>query len=91
MIIDAGRGNYTARTFSKQRYELWFTQSQHHNLPMINGIGQKDGRSFEAHDVAFLSNEKEIGLTMNIAGAYPKTLVFKLGKEGKTFKTKASN
>jgi hypothetical protein len=53
MIIDAGRGNYTARTFSKQRYELWFTQSQHHNLPMINGIGQKDGRSFEAHDVVF--------------------------------------
>lgn len=82
MIIDAGRGNYTARTFSKQRYELWFTQSQHHNLPMINGIGQKDGRSFEAHDVVFLSNEKEIGLTMNIAGAYPKDAGIQTWKRG---------
>ena len=72
MIIDAGRGNYTARTFSSKRYELWFTQSQYHNLPIINGIGQLAGREFEAKSVKSLINEKESSLTMDIAGAYPE-------------------
>ncbi len=72
MIIDAGRGNYTARTFSNKRYELWFTQSQYHNLPIVNGIGQKDGREFEAKNVTCRINEKEASLQMDIAAAYPK-------------------
>lgn len=71
MIIDAGRGNYTARTFSNKRYELWFTQSQYHNLPIINGIGQKAGRNFEAKDVKETINPKESSLSMDIASAYP--------------------
>jgi len=50
LIIDAGRGNYTARTFSSKRYELWFTQSQYHNLPIINGYGQLAGRTYEAEE-----------------------------------------
>ncbi len=72
MIIDAGRGNYTARTFSSKRYELWFTQSQYHNLPIINGIGQLAGREFEAKSVKSLINEKESSLSMDIAAAYPE-------------------
>lgn len=71
MIIDAGRGNYTARTFSSQRYELWFTQSEYHNLPIVNGIGQKAGRQFEAHQVEGKINEEEVSLELNIAAAYP--------------------
>lgn len=71
VIIDAGRGNYTARTFSAQRYDLWFTQSQHHNLPIINGFGQKAGREFAAKDAKSTVSEKEAALTMDIAPAYP--------------------
>jgi hypothetical protein len=71
VIIDAGRGNYTARTFSPQRYELWFTQSNYHNLPIINGIGQKAGREFEATEASSTINDKEAVLNMNIARAYP--------------------
>jgi hypothetical protein len=71
IIIDAGRGNYTARTFSPQRYELWFTQPQHHNLPIINGHGQQAGRSYEATEVSSGINDKEAALNMNIAKAYP--------------------
>lgn len=71
MIIDAGRGNYTARTFSNKRYELWFTRSEYHNLPIINGKGQEAGRDFEAKDVRETINEKESSLSMDIAGAYP--------------------
>ena len=72
MIIDAGRGNYTARTFSSQRYELWFTRSEYHNLPIINNMGQKAGREFEAQKVACNLNDKEAALQMDIAKAYPK-------------------
>ncbi len=72
VIIDAGRGNYTARTFSSKRYDLWFTQSNYHNLPIINGLGQKVGRDFEAKDAKSTSNEKEATLQMNIASAYEK-------------------
>lgn len=72
VIIDAGRGNYTARTFSAQRYELWFTQSQYHNLPIINGLGQKAGREFEAVNAKSIISDKEATLNLDIANAYDK-------------------
>lgn len=70
VIIDAGRGNYTARTFSAQRYELWFTQSEYHNLPIINGFGQVAGRKYEASGVSAVTNDKEDILLMDIAPSY---------------------
>ncbi len=71
MIVDAGRGNYTARTFSSKRYELWFTQSEHHNLPIINGLGQKSGLEFAAKNASRIMTPKESGMSMDIASAYP--------------------
>lgn len=71
LIVDAGRGNYTARTFSSKRYELWFTQSEYHNLPIINGLGQKAGLEYAAKNVSRLSNAKESVLSMDLAAAYP--------------------
>ncbi|MGG7663106.1 heparinase II/III domain-containing protein [Dyadobacter sp. BHUBP1] len=72
VIVDAGRGNYTARTFSSKRYELWFTQSQYHNLPIINGLGQPAGKHFNARNVKSNVSENEVSLAMDIAPAYPQ-------------------
>ena len=72
MIVDAGRGNYTARTFSSKRYELWFTRSEYHNLPIINGFGQNAGREFEARSVVATINDQQAILKMDLAAAYPK-------------------
>ncbi|WP_033402609.1 heparinase II/III domain-containing protein [Dyadobacter beijingensis] len=72
VIVDAGRGNYTARTFSSKRYELWFTQSQYHNLPVINGLGQPAGKQFNARNVKSNASDKEVSLAMDIAPAYPQ-------------------
>ena len=72
MIVDAGRGNYTARTFSSKRYELWFTRSEYHNLPIINGFGQSAGREFEATSVISTINDQQAQLKMDLAAAYPK-------------------
>ncbi|KPM47085.1 hypothetical protein AFM12_16470 [Jiulongibacter sediminis] len=73
MIIDAGRGNYTARTFSSERYTLWFTRSDHHNVPLINSEVQENGRSFEATEVEVVENAKETALQLNMRKAYPES------------------
>ena len=67
VIIDVGSGVYTARTFSRDRYSLWFNTSPYHNLPTINGVEQGAGPSFAASSV----NDEGGRLSMNIAGAYP--------------------
>jgi hypothetical protein len=72
VIIDAGRGNYTARTFSSHRYELWFTQSQYHNLPAINGLGQLAGPNYAADKVKYSNSDAAATLAMDISKAYPK-------------------
>lgn len=69
-IIDAGRGNYTARTFSSKRYDLWFTQSQYHNLPIINGFGQLAGRSYAAKNVSNIINAEMAQIKLDIGSAY---------------------
>ncbi|XP_054156814.1 uncharacterized protein LOC128955195 [Oppia nitens] len=73
-IIDIGVGVYTKDTFGKHRYDIWYMQSQWHNTPTINGVQQKDGLHYAAHNVTY--NKTETGLLAefkaDIAGAYPK-------------------
>ena len=45
LLIDVGRGTYTAKTFSGRRYEIWYNRSDYHNLPTINGETQQIGRA----------------------------------------------
>ncbi len=71
VIIDAGSGTYTARTFSKDRYKLWFNTSSYHNLPAINGQQQAGGAKFSAKEVGYRKTASSAQLTMEIAGAYP--------------------
>ncbi|MBR1547731.1 MAG: heparinase II/III family protein [Prevotella sp.] len=68
LLIDPGVGEYTAKTFSKQRYEIWTMQSAYHNLPIINGQQQRDGKQYAARMVS----HKPRQLTLDIAGAYPE-------------------
>ncbi|MFZ2054564.1 MAG: heparinase II/III family protein [Candidatus Aminicenantales bacterium] len=71
-LIDVGVETYTAKTFSDCRYEIWTMQSAYHNLPTINGVMQKDGREFKAHDVSYKSDGKSVHFGLDIAGAYPE-------------------
>jgi len=71
VIIDVGSGTYTAKTFSKDRYTLWYNSSAYHNVPLINGFQQQAGREFETKNVIYKSNAYETELKMNIAAAYP--------------------
>jgi hypothetical protein len=70
-LIDIGRETYTAKTFSSQRYEIWTMQSQYHNLPRINGIDQKEGRTFVASNSSFTASKSRAVFSTDIARAYP--------------------
>jgi len=71
-LIDIGRENYVAKTFSSRRYEIWTMQSQYHNLPKINGIEQMQGRQYEAKNSMFSADAKKAVFSTDISGAYTK-------------------
>jgi hypothetical protein len=72
VLIDVGAGEYTAKTFSPDRYTIWNMQSAYHNVPTINGVMQENGRQWAARDVHFSADGKQASLTLDIAGAYPE-------------------
>jgi hypothetical protein len=69
-IIDLGREEYNAKTFSPQRYEIWTMQSGFHNLPVINGTDQKAGKYFKARNSSFTADSRKVTFSTDIAGAY---------------------
>jgi hypothetical protein len=73
VLIDVGVENYTAKTFSSQRYEIWTMQSAFHNLPTINGVMQAAGRQYEARDVGFHADAAGAEFTADLAAAYPSS------------------
>lgn len=72
VLIDAGVGTYTRQTFSKERYTIWTMQSNYHNVPLINGVVQHEGRTFAAKNSTFTPTKTGVRFSTDIAGAYPK-------------------
>ena len=71
LIIDTGVEPYTAKNSSPQRYDIWTMNSNHHNLPEINGLTQQPGLEFAAKSVEYETTEKSAALRLDIAAAYP--------------------
>ena len=67
LFIDPGVGEYTSKTFSNQRYDIWTMQSDYHNLPRINGYSQRDGKQYKSRVISHKTGQ----LTLDIGGAYP--------------------
>ena len=68
VLVDVGIGVYTRYTFSSERYtRIPWTRSVNHNLPIVNGVEQSNGRSFEAS--SFAAEKGKINISF--AGAYP--------------------
>ena len=76
-LIDLGREQYTAKTFSSGRYEIWTMQSGYHNLPVINGIEQMQGAGFKAGNSTFKADSRSAVFSTDISGAYPKEAMVK--------------
>jgi hypothetical protein len=71
-LIDLGREEYVAKTFSPRRYEIWTMQSGYHNLPVINGTDQMQGENYKAKNSSFTANARSATFTTEIAEAYPE-------------------
>lgn len=69
VLIDAGVGTYTRKTFSSERYTIWTMQSDYHNLPRINGFSQSFGKNYRARDLKADKNKKTFSL--DISQSYP--------------------
>ena len=89
IVIDAGVGTYTAKTFSSKRYELWNMQSAYHNVPMINGFQQKDGKKYKATQVEFSNSKLNSNFSLNISNAYPKAAKCKIWTRSYSFDKKS--
>ena len=72
VLIDLGRDTYTSQTFSSRRFELMNNRSLYHNVPLINGCEQHDGREYKALGAEHTANDTASILTLDIAKAYPK-------------------
>ena len=68
VLIDPGTGTYTKQSFTSERYNIWNMQSAWHNLPLINGIQQKNGREFACEHFACDGSATDI----RFAAAYPE-------------------
>jgi len=71
LLIDVGRGTYTAKTFSNRRYDIWYNCSNYHNVPSINGITQPAGPQFKASNVSYQKGKDFSQLNEDIAKSYP--------------------
>jgi hypothetical protein len=72
VLIDIGRGTYTAKTFSGKRYDIWYNRSDYHNVPSVNGYPQSAGSRFKAEQVVYNSNSSTSSLAMDISPSYPE-------------------
>ncbi len=72
LIVDAGVGVYTAKTFGPERYTIWTMQSAFHSLPTIGGIMQAAGKDFSSHNAAYSSDDAAARFSLDIAAAYPR-------------------
>lgn len=70
VLIDAGVGTYTKQTFSDERYQIWSMQSGFHNLPVLNGYDQKEGKAYRA--VSAKTNPRRYSVAIDVASAYPR-------------------
>ena len=72
VVIDLGRDTYTSQSFSNRRFELMNCRSAYHNVPIINGLEQKDGKQYRAEQVSHVATEEQSSFFLNLAKAYPE-------------------
>lgn len=76
VVIDLGTGEYTRKTFSENRYEIWYLGAEGHNVPQINGQVQREG-DYYARDVRFDNSAEASSMTMDITRVYSETVGIK--------------
>lgn len=71
-LIDIGVENYTEKTFSPRRYEIWVMQSSWHNLAEFDGVQQCVGADFRATDIDMTFTPEFSRISMQLCNAWPE-------------------
>lgn len=71
LIIDIGVGTYNSKTFSETRYEIFNCRSAYHNVPLINGFEQRQGKEYQAKGYKYKNGRKRVQYSFDLASAYP--------------------
>ncbi len=71
VIIDIGMGTYTSQTFSQGRYGQLYCRSAYHNVPLINGCEQHEGRQYRAKRVNYSTSGQQTTFSLDLSEAYP--------------------
>ncbi|MCL2130764.1 MAG: heparinase II/III-family protein, partial [Treponema sp.] len=66
-LLDLGAGEYTKDYFSDKRYTIFCNCSESHNIPIINGQGQKAGKEFAAKNCVINTDGN---MVLDLAKAY---------------------
>ena len=72
VIIDLGSAVYTRDTFSGRRYKNWVINSEGHNPPIFNGIGQLTSPLPDPGAAKVERDANKCVFTMDLTSAYPK-------------------
>lgn len=70
ILIDVGVENYTKKTFSKDRFDIWTMQSLYHNLADFEGAQQQAGATFAARDVSWSLDETGAQFSAELSATY---------------------
>lgn len=73
LLADLGAGVYTRQYFGPERYEALHTGSHGHSVPLINGVGQGNGRSHTAAVLNYESQPDGLAFALDLTRAYPET------------------
>ena len=86
---DPGNENYTARTFSRRRYESKVLNSHAHPVPRVGGELQGTGPAFGARLVKTDFSDEADTIVYDLAGAYPAKVPIERLLRTATFNRKA--
>lgn len=86
VLIDAGVGTYSRKTFSSERYTIWSMRGEWHNIPCINGVAQEHGEDYRACEASCKIDQ--CTMSLNLVKAYPDSADVDSWKRAYTLSTK---
>ena len=72
LFVDIGTEEYSVKTFSPERYEIWYIRSDYHNCMQVSGVDQHEGWEYYTEDVNCIQTDDESILSMELKNAYPE-------------------
>ena len=71
LIVDVGSGTYTRKTFSPERYSIWWIGGKGHNAAIINGNAQPDGEKYFSKVREINTKGDRQNITLDLSAIYP--------------------